>query len=102
MQSGKWFEEATRSFKGGFLPCHLAGGYDAPMSCIQSLMLFSRLGEIGDTRSHASHPASTTHRHLNDVEKNQAIARPDVIRLSAGLEEIADSIADLDQALGTA
>lgn len=84
---------------GALLTCHLAGGYEAAVSFIQRLQLFSYLGEVGDTRSRAGHPASTTHRHLSDVEKSAAIAGPDVIRLSIGLEDIADIIADLDQAL---
>ncbi len=84
---------------GALVTCHLAGGYEASASFIQKLRLFSSLAEVGDTRSRASHPASTTHRHLSDVEKSAATAEPDVIRLSIGLEDIADIIADLDQAL---
>lgn len=84
---------------GALLTCHLAGGYEASVAFIQRLKLFSSLGDVGDTRSRASHPASTTHRHLSDVEKSAATAGPDVIRLSIGLEDVADIIADLDQAL---
>ena len=84
---------------GGLLTCRLAGGYEAATSFIQRLRLFSSLGEISDTRSRASHPASTTHRHLSDVEKTASTAGPDRIRLSIGLEDIADILADLDQAL---
>lgn len=87
---------------GALLTCHLAGGYEAAQSFIQRLKLFSSLADVGDTRSRASHPAATTHRHLSDVEKIEACAGPDVIRLSIGLEDVGDIIADLDQALAAA
>lgn len=87
---------------GAVLSCHLAGGYAAATAFIQKLQLFSSLADVGDTRSRASHPASTTHRHLSDIEKIEACAGPEVIRLSIGLEDIGDIIADLDQALATA
>lgn len=86
---------------GPVLTCHLAGGFEAAASFIQRLKLFSSLTEVGDTRSRASHPASTTHRHLSDLEKIDACAGPEMIRLSIGLEDIADIVADLDQALAT-
>jgi O-acetylhomoserine (thiol)-lyase len=61
--------------------------------------LFSHVANIGDTRSLVIHPASTTHRQLADAQKQAAGAGPDVVRLSIGLEDVADLIADLDQAL---
>ncbi len=84
---------------GAILTCRLAGGYHAARAFIQSLRLFSPLDDVGDARSRARHPASTTHRHLSDVEKVEAGAEPDLIRLSIGLEDLGDIIADLDQAL---
>jgi O-acetylhomoserine (thiol)-lyase len=77
----------------------LAGGYEAGISLVSKLQLFSHLANVGDTRSLVIHPASTTHRQLNDKQKVMAGAGPDVVRLSVGLEDVADIIADLDQAL---
>ncbi|UOM33329.1 O-acetylhomoserine aminocarboxypropyltransferase [Acuticoccus sp. I52.16.1] len=77
----------------------LAGGYDAGVSLVSNLELFSHLANIGDTRSLVIHPASTTHRQLSDEAKVKAGAGPDVVRLSVGIENAEDIIADLDQAL---
>ena len=75
------------------------GGYDAGVKVVSSTKLFSHLANIGDTRSLIIHPASTTHRQLSDQQKSSAGAGPDVIRLSVGIEDKEDIIADLDQAL---
>ena len=80
----------------------LKGGYDAGVKLVSNLKLFSHLANIGDTRSLIIHPASTTHRQLTDEQKIQAGAGPDVVRLSIGLEDPQDLIADLDQALAAA
>ncbi|HVL71486.1 MAG TPA: O-acetylhomoserine aminocarboxypropyltransferase [Beijerinckiaceae bacterium] len=77
----------------------LQGGYDAGVRLVSNLKLFSHLANIGDTRSLVIHPASTTHRQLTDEQRIQAGAGPDVVRLSIGLEDPEDLIADLDQAL---
>ena len=77
----------------------LRGGYDAGVKLVAGLKLFSHLANIGDTRSLVIHPASTTHRQLTDEQRIAAGAGPDVVRLSIGLEDKADIIADLDQAL---
>jgi O-acetylhomoserine (thiol)-lyase len=77
----------------------LKGGYDAGVKLVSDVKLFSHLANIGDTRSLIIHPASTTHRQLSDAQKVQAGAGPDVVRLSVGLEDKADIIADLEQAL---
>ncbi|ALA18760.1 MULTISPECIES: O-acetylhomoserine aminocarboxypropyltransferase [unclassified Chelatococcus] len=77
----------------------LKGGYEAGVNLVSKLQLFSHLANIGDTRSLVIHPASTTHRQLSDEQKVAAGAGPDVVRLSIGLEDPADLIADLDQAL---
>jgi O-acetylhomoserine (thiol)-lyase len=77
----------------------LKGGYDAGISLVSNLKLFSHLANVGDTRSLVIHPASTTHRQLSNEQKIIAGAGPDVVRLSVGLEDKADIIADLDQAL---
>ncbi len=75
------------------------GGYEAGISLVRNLKLFSHLANIGDTRSLVIHPASTTHSQLTDAQKTAAGAGPDVVRLSIGIEDVADLIADLDQAL---
>jgi O-acetylhomoserine (thiol)-lyase len=77
----------------------LKGGYDAGLALVKNLKLFSHLANVGDTRSLVIHPASTTHRQLSDAQKTTAGAGPDVVRLSVGIEDVADLIADLDQAL---
>jgi O-acetylhomoserine (thiol)-lyase len=78
----------------------LKGGYEAGKTLVESLQLFSHLANIGDTRSLVIHPASTTHRQLSEDQQVAAGAGPDVVRLSVGIEDPADIIADLDQALG--
>ena len=76
------------------------GSYEAGIALVKRLKLFSHLANVGDTRSLVIHPASTTHRQLADAQKLSAGAGPDVVRVSIGLEDVADIIADLDQALG--
>ncbi|TXR48934.1 O-acetylhomoserine aminocarboxypropyltransferase [Phyllobacterium endophyticum] len=80
----------------------LKGGYDTGVKLVEHLQLFSHLANLGDTRSLIIHPASTTHRQLSDEQKIAAGAGPDVVRLSIGIESVADIIADLDQALAKA
>jgi O-acetylhomoserine (thiol)-lyase len=80
----------------------LKGGYEAGVRLVSNLKLFSHLANIGDTRSLVIHPASTTHRQLTDEQRVVAGAGPDVVRLSIGLEDKDDLIADLDQALKAA
>ena len=80
----------------------LKGGFDAGVKVVEGVELFSHLANIGDVRSLIIHPASTTHRQLSDEQKIAAGAGPDVIRLSVGIEEVEDIIADLEQALAKA
>ncbi|MFT3731153.1 MAG: O-acetylhomoserine aminocarboxypropyltransferase [Hyphomicrobium sp.] len=77
----------------------LKGGYEAGVKLVSGLKLFSLLANIGDTRSLVIHPASTTHRQLQDDERIAAGAGPDVVRVSIGIEDIDDIIGDLEQAL---
>ncbi|MEZ5829108.1 MAG: O-acetylhomoserine aminocarboxypropyltransferase [Hyphomicrobiales bacterium] len=77
----------------------LKGGYQAGIALVSNVKLFSHLANIGDTRSLIIHPASTTHRQLSDEHRERAGAGADVVRLSVGLEDVNDIIADLDQAL---
>jgi O-acetylhomoserine (thiol)-lyase len=78
----------------------LKGGYEAGVKTVQGVKLFSHLANIGDTRSLIIHPASTTHSQLSPEQLIKAGAGPDVVRLSVGIEDVADIIADLDQAMG--
>ena len=77
----------------------LKGGYEAGVGLVRNVNLFSHLANIGDTRSLIIHPASTTHSQLSSQERAAAGAGDDVVRLSIGLEDKADIIADLKQAL---
>jgi O-acetylhomoserine (thiol)-lyase len=77
----------------------LKGGYEAGIKLVSALKLFSLLANIGDVRSLVIHPASTTHRQLTDEQRRAAGAGPDVVRLSIGIEDVADIIADLEQGL---
>ncbi len=78
----------------------LKGGFEAGKGLVGGLKLFSHLANIGDTRSLVIHPASTTHAQLTPQQQVAAGAGPDVVRLSIGIEDAADIIADLEQALG--
>ena len=80
----------------------LTGGYPAGIRLVESVELFSHLANVGDTKSLIIHPASTTHRQLTDEQKTAAGAGPDVVRLSIGIENVEDVIADLEQALAKA
>ncbi len=80
----------------------LKGGYEAGIRFVEGLEMISHLANIGDTRSLVIHPASTTHRQLSPEQQTAAGAGPDVVRLSIGIEDVADIIADLDQALAKA
>jgi len=77
----------------------LKDGYEAGVRLVSNVKLFSHLANIGDVRSLIIHPASTTHRQLTDEQRKAAGAGDDVVRLSVGLEDAADIIADLEQAL---
>ncbi len=80
----------------------LKGGYETGVKLVDSLDLFSHVANIGDTRSLVIHPASTTHRQLDETAQIASGAGPDVVRLSIGIEDAADIIADLDTALAAA
>jgi len=77
----------------------LKGAYEAGVKLVNGVRIFSHLANIGDTRSLIIHPASTTHRQLSDEDRVKAGAGPEVVRLSVGIEDPKDLIADLDQAM---
>lgn len=93
---------AAHYYHGGFgalLGFGVAGGHEAGRKVIESLQLFSHLANIGDAKSLAIHPASTTHSQLTEEEQAASGVSPDYIRLSIGIEAIEDILSDLDQAL---
>ncbi|GBD48019.1 O-acetylhomoserine aminocarboxypropyltransferase [Methylopila sp. Yamaguchi] len=77
----------------------LVGGYEAGVALVSKVKLFSHLANVGDTRSLIIHPASTTHRQLDEAKLAAAGAGPEVVRLSVGIEDAEDIIDDLEQAL---
>lgn len=87
---------------GALFTISLAGGYDACVKFVDSLQLFTHVANLGDTRSLVIHPASTTHRQLSPEQLDAADAPANVVRLSIGIEDPADIIADLEQALAAA
>ena len=84
---------------GAVMTFGVEGGYEAGVAVVDRVELFSHLANIGDTRSLIIHPASTTHRQLDEEQQIRAGAGPDVVRLSIGIETVDDLIADLDRAL---
>ncbi len=97
------YYELAQKYAGGrpsaLLTFGIKGGFDAGVKFYDALQMFLRLVNIGDTKSLAAHPASTTHRQLSPEELESAGVTPDMIRLCVGIEDIEDIIADLDQAL---
>ena len=87
---------------GALFTVAVKGGYDACVKLVDSLQLFSHVANLGDARSLIIHPASTTHRQLSEDQQRAAGAAPEVVRISIGIEDPKDIIADLDQALAKA
>ena len=97
------YHDLAQKYCGGkpsaLLTFGIKGGFDAGRKFYDALKLFKRLVNIGDVRSLAAHPASTTHRQLTDDELKLAKVTPDMIRLCVGIEHIDDIKADIEQAL---
>ncbi|TNF57349.1 MAG: O-acetylhomoserine aminocarboxypropyltransferase/cysteine synthase [Rhodobacteraceae bacterium] len=87
---------------GALFTFAVKGGYDACVKLVNALEIFSHVANLGDTRSLIIHSASTTHRQLSPEQQRAAGAAPEVVRLSIGIEDVNDLIADLDQALAKA
>jgi O-acetylhomoserine (thiol)-lyase len=85
--------------QGAIVGFGIKGGKEAGAKLINNVKLFSHLANIGDAKSLIIHPATTTHSQLNDQELAQTGVTPDFVRLSIGIEDVRDIIADLDQAL---
>ena len=96
----------TQKYFGGracsLMTFAIRGGFDAGTRFYDALRLFKRLVNLGDAKSLACHPASTTHRQMSAEEQRTAGVGPETIRLSIGIEHIDDILADLDQALAAA
>ena len=95
-------QKYTNGKPSALLSFDVKGGFEAGVKFYDALNLFKRLVNIGDTKSLAAHPASTTHRQLTEEELKGAGVTPEKIRLCVGIEHIDDIIADLDQALKAA
>jgi O-acetylhomoserine (thiol)-lyase len=99
LASSPWHERQLRYLPNGagaILAFGIEGGMDAGRTFIEGLELFSHLANVGDVRSLAIHPASTTHSQLTEAEQATAGVTPDLVRLCIGLESIDDILADLD------
>ncbi|MBT8415342.1 MAG: O-acetylhomoserine aminocarboxypropyltransferase/cysteine synthase [Boseongicola sp.] len=102
LESSPYFERVARicpNGAGALFTVAVKGGYEACVKLVDSLELFSHVANLGDARSLIIHSASTTHRQLSDEQREAAGASANVVRLSIGIEDADDIIADLDQAL---
>jgi len=105
LQSGELKRRADAHFKGGYgglVGFELEGGREAGRKFIESLKMFYHVANIGDSRSLAIHPATTTHSQLSPEEQKATGVTDNYVRLSIGIEHIDDILADLDQALKAA
>lgn len=105
LEDSPYYELAQKYTNGkpsALLSFGVKGGFDAGVKVYDALKIFKRLVNIGDAKSLAAHPASTTHRQLTDAELEAAGVKPDMIRLCVGIEHIDDLLEDLEQALAAA
>jgi O-acetylhomoserine (thiol)-lyase len=102
LESSKYHSRAQKYLpkgQGSLVTFGIKGGYEAGKKLINSLKLFSLLANIGDAKSLVIHPASTTHQQLTVEEQAESSVTPEMVRLSVGIEDLRDILADLDQAL---
>ena len=102
LPSSKYYKLAQKYLPNGagsLVTFGIRGGYEAGRKLINSLKLFSLLANIGDAKSLVIHPASTTHQQLSEEEQRSTGVTPELVRLSVGIEDIRDILADLDRAL---
>ena len=105
LPSSPWHDRVAKicpKGAGGLFTFSVKGGYEACVKLVNALEIFSHVANLGDTRSLIIHSASTTHRQLTPEQQEAAGAGPDVVRVSIGIEDADDLIADLDQALAKA
>jgi len=101
LESSEYYEIAKKYLpegQSGLITFGIKGGYEVARKVVDASKVFSLLANIGDTKSLIIHPASTTHQQLKEHEQLAAGVKPDLIRLSVGLEDIADLKTDLKQA----
>ena len=105
LESSRYYQRVKKYLpngQGAIICFGIKGGYEAGKKLIDSLELFSLLANIGDAKSLVIHPASTTHQQLSVEEQADTGVTPELVRLSVGIEDIRDIIADLDQAIEAA
>ena len=105
LMQGEWKRRADAALKGGYgslIGFELKSGAEAGRRFIEALKMFYHVANIGDARSLAIHPATTTHSQLSVEEQAASGVTSGYVRLSIGIEHIDDIIADLDQALAAA
>lgn len=105
LESSPYYDRIARicpKGAGALFTFAIKGGYEACVKLVDSVELFSHVANLGDARSLIIHSASTTHRQLSDEQREASGALPNVVRLSIGIEDPDDIIADLDQALAKA
>ena len=102
LPSNKYYELAKKYLKngsGGMISIEIKGGKDAAAKFINALQLVSHVANVGDSKTLAIHPASTTHEQLSEEEQKRSGVTPGMVRISTGIEHIDDIIADISQAL---
>jgi len=105
LPSSKYYARAKKYLPKGassLVTFGIRGGYEAGKRFINSLQLFSLLANLGDAKSLVIHPASTTHQQLSESEQHDTGVTPELVRLSVGIEDARDIIADLDRGLRVA
>ena len=105
LESSKYYERAKKYLptgQGALVTFGIKGGYDAGRKLIDSVKLFSHVENIGDAKSLIIHPSSTTHQQLSEQEQRDTGVTPELVRLSVGIEDVRDIIADLAQAIEVA
>ena len=105
LPTSKYYQRAKKYLPSGcssLVTFGIKGGYDAGKKFINSVKLFSLLANLGDAKSLVIHPASTTHQQLAEAEQRETGVTPDLVRLSVGIEDVRDIIADIEQALQAA
>jgi len=105
LPTSKYYQRAKKYLPegaGALITFGIKGGYEAGKKFINSVRLFSLLANIGDAKSLIIHPASTTHQQLSEAEQHATGVTPELVRLSVGIEDVRDIIADLEQALQVA
>jgi O-acetylhomoserine (thiol)-lyase len=105
LESSQYYKRAQKYLPNGhgaLITFGIKGGYEAGKKLIDSLELFSLVANIGDVKSLVIHPASTTHQQLSVEEQAETGVTPELVRLSVGIEDIRDILADLDHAIETA